>query len=361
MQVVYSPRYHIDIGTHVFPTIKYQVLQRELLALGGLTFVEPDPAPWDLLALVHTVEYLDKIRSGDFTVEEIAQLELPWAPEIVEGFRLMTGGTLLAAAHALAHRADLEGRPLQLPADREGRPLQHSADREGRPRQHPADLAGRPRRHPADLEGRPRRHPADLDGRSLSSGVGLHIGGGFHHAFANHGEGFCLFNDVAVSIRALQRDRRIARAAIVDCDVHHGNGTAMIFDGDPAVFTFSIHQQHNYPAFKPRGSLDIGVEDRIRNVEYLDRLRRALPAVFASRPDMVYYLAGADPYEDDQLGGLALTREGLRERDRLVLQACRDAQVPVVVTLAGGYARRLEDTVAIHRATFDVAREVFGL
>ncbi len=304
MRVVYSPRYHIDIGAHVFPTIKYQALQRELVALDGLTFVEPDPAPWDVLALVHTAEYLEKIRTGDFVMEEIAQLELPWAPEIVEGFRLMTGGTLLAAEHALEHRVDVEGRP--------------------------------------------RR-----------GACGLHVGGGFHHAFANHGEGFCLFNDVAVSIRALQREGRITRAAIVDCDVHHGNGTAMIFDGDPSVFTFSIHQQHNYPAFKPRGSLDVGVEDRMQNVEYLTKLRQALPSVFASRPDIVYYLAGADPYEDDQLGGLALTREGLRERDRLVLQACRSAAVPVVVTLAGGYARRLEDTVAIHRATFEVARDVF--
>jgi acetoin utilization deacetylase AcuC-like enzyme len=292
MRVVYSPRYHIDIGAHVFPTSKYQAVRRELTALAGLHFVEPDPAPWEALALVHTAEYLDKIRTGDFTIEEIAQLELPWAPAVVEGFRLMTGGTLLAADHALEDR------------------------------------------------------------------LGLHIGGGFHHAFANHGEGFCLFNDVAVSIRLLQRDGRIARAAIVDCDVHHGNGTAMIFDRDRSVFTFSIHQQHNYPAFKPRGSLDVGVDDRIQNVEYLTKLRGALPSVFASRPDIVYYLAGADPFEDDQLGGLALTREGLRERDRLVLQACRDADVPVVVTLAGGYARRLDDTVAIHRATFEVAREV---
>ena len=309
MRVVYSPRYHIDIGAHVFPTVKYQAVQRELIALGGVTFVEPDPAPWDLLALVHTAEYLDKIRTGDFTLEEIAQIELPWAPEIVEGFRLMTGGTLLAANHALEMRADLEGRPLQ---------------------------------------------------RASEAGLGLHIGGGFHHAFANHGEGFCLFNDVAVSIRSLQQDGRIIQAAIVDCDVHHGNGTAMIFDRDPSVFTFSIHQQHNYPAFKPRGSLDIGVEDRMQNVEYLTKVRQALPSVFASRPDIVYYLAGADPYEDDQLGGLALTKEGLRERDRIVLQACRDARVPVAVTLAGGYARRLEDTVAIHRATFEVAREVFA-
>jgi acetoin utilization deacetylase AcuC-like enzyme len=303
MKVVYSPRYHIDIGAHVFPTIKYQAVQRELVASGEYSFVEPEPAPWDVLAFVHTAEYLEKVRTGDFTVGEIALLELPWAPGIVEGFRLMTGGTILAARHAL-------GEP-------------HSS-----------------------------RVPSP-------KGLGLHIGGGFHHAFANHGEGFCLFNDVAVSIRAMQHEGRITRAAIVDCDVHHGNGTAMIFDHDPSVFTFSIHQQHNYPAFKPHGSLDIGVEDRMQNVEYLTKLRQALPAIFAFEPEIVYYLAGADPYEDDQLGGLALTPEGLRERDRLVFGACRAAGVPVVLTLAGGYARRLEDTVAIHRASFKAAAEVF--
>jgi acetoin utilization deacetylase AcuC-like enzyme len=304
MRVVYSPRYHIDIGAHVFPTIKYQLLHGELTKRGGYTFVEPTPLSWEDLALVHTAEYLEKIRTGDFTVGEIAQLELPWAPEIVEGFRLMTGGTLLAARHAL-------------------------------------------------------EQPQITDHKS-QIGLGLHIGGGFHHAFANHGEGFCLFNDVAVSIRRLQREERIARAAIIDCDVHHGNGTAMIFDRDPTVFTLSIHQQHNYPAFKPRGSLDIGVDDRMQNVEYLTKLRQALPRVLAFDPDIVFYLAGADPYEDDQLGGLALTVEGLRERDRLVFTACHAANVPVVLTLAGGYARRLEDTVAIHRGTIEAAAEVFS-
>jgi acetoin utilization deacetylase AcuC-like enzyme len=291
--VVYSPRYHIDIGTHVFPTIKYQLVHRALSERGGFEFVEPEPASWDDLALVHTPEYLEKIQTGSFSVSEIAQLELPWHPSIVEGFRLMTGGTLVAARHA------------------------------------------------------------------VDEGVGLHIGGGFHHAFANHGEGFCLFNDVAVAIRVLQRERGLTRFAVIDCDVHHGNGTAMIFDRDPSVFTFSIHQQHNYPAFKPRSSLDIGVDDRLHNVEYLEKLRQALPKVFAFEPEIAFYLAGADPYEDDQLGGLALTREGLQERDRLVFSACRAARVPVVLTLAGGYARRVEDTVGIHRATFDAAAGVF--
>jgi acetoin utilization deacetylase AcuC-like enzyme len=303
MRVVYSPRYHIDIGAHVFPTIKYQRLQRELAASGRWTFVEPEPASWEELALVHTTEYLHKVRTGDLTTEESAQLELPWAPEIVEGFRLMTGGTLLAARDALGIS--------QIPNPESQR------------------------------------------------GVGLHIGGGFHHAFSNHGEGFCLFNDVAVAIRVLQREDRIRRAAIVDCDVHHGNGTAMIFDLEPSVFTFSIHQQHNYPAFKPRSSLDVGVADRLQNVEYLTKLRQALPKVLAFEPEIIFYLAGADPYEDDQLGGLALTFEGLRERDRLVFTACHAAGIPVALTLAGGYARRLEDTVAIHRASFEAAREVF--
>lgn len=307
MRVVYSRRYHIDIGAHVFPTVKYQLVQRELAGRSGYAFVEPAPASWDELALAHTEEYLRKVRTGDFTIEEMALLELPWAPEIVEGFRLMSGGTLLAARHALEVRSDNS----------------HS------------------------------RTPN-------SQGMGLHLGGGFHHAFANHGEGFCLFNDVAVAIRVLQREGRIGRAAVVDCDVHHGNGTAMIFDQDPAVFTFSIHQQHNYPVFKPRGSLDVGVEDRLEDAGYLARVRQALPQVIASRPDLVFYLAGADPYEDDQLGGLALTREGLRERDRLVFGACRSARVPVVLTLAGGYARRVDDTVAIHRGSFEAAAEVFG-
>jgi acetoin utilization deacetylase AcuC-like enzyme len=294
MRVVYSRRYHIDIGAHVYPTIKYGLLHRELLSKGGFEFVEPSPASWDDLALVHTAQYLEQARHGAFSREELLQLEIPWSPEVVEGFRLMTGGTLTAAHDALA------------------------------------------------------------------SGLGAHAGGGFHHAFANHGEGFCLFNDVAVAIRALQRDGRIARAAVVDCDVHHGNGTAMIFDRDPSVFTFSIHQQHNYPAFKPRGSLDIGLDDGAGDDRYLAALAEAMPRVLASGPHLVFYLAGADPYGEDQLGGLRLSLDGLRRRDRAVLEACHSAGVPVVITLAGGYARRVEDTVAIHAATFDEAAAVSG-
>ena len=160
-----------------------------------------------------------------------------------------------------------------------------------------------------------------------------------------------MFNDVAVAIRCCQRDGSIRRAAIVDCDVHHGNGTAMIFGRDPDVFTFSIHQQHNYPMWKPPSDLDIGLPDGTRDEGYLTKLADALETVLAHRPDVVAYLAGADPFDEDQLGGLSLTKEGLRRRDRLVFDVCRSAGVPVFVTLAGGYARRVQDTVDIHVGT----------
>ena len=287
MRIVYSARYHIDIGPHVYPTVKYALLHRAFSGKDGYEFVEPSPAAWEDLALVHTHDYLEKVRSGTLSRDEVVQLEIPWSPQIVDAFRLMTGGTVMAARDA------------------------------------------------------------------IQAGAGVHIGGGFHHAFANHGEGFCLFNDVAVAIRRLQRDGAVVRAAVVDCDVHHGNGTAMIFDGDRSVFTCSLHQQHNYPAFKPRSTLDIGLRDGTGDDEYVEKLTAAVARVLAWRPDIVFYLAGADPYEDDQLGGLALTLDGLRRRDRKVFTACRAIGVPVVLTLAGGYARRLEDTIAIHAASIE--------
>jgi acetoin utilization deacetylase AcuC-like enzyme len=185
-------------------------------------------------------------------------------------------------------------------------------------------------------------------------GVVCHIGGGLHHAFPNHGEGFCPFNDVAVAARVLQ-DRGLVHIAIVDLDVHHGNGTAFIFESDPRVFTLSMHQQHNYPLWKPRSTLDVGLPDGAHDATYLRELERALPQAMAHRPQCVFFLAGADPYEDDQLGGLRLTRDGLRRRDRMVIETVRAAGVPLVVTLAGGYARRLDDTVSIHTTTIEEA------
>jgi acetoin utilization deacetylase AcuC-like enzyme len=307
--LVYSDRYQVDIGAHVFHVGKY-ALVRELLLSRHLAspadFVEPEPAEWDELALVHAPEYLEKTRTGGFRSSELALLELPWSREAAEGFRLMAGGTITAGRLAMAARR--------------------------RPR------AG-----------------ADSGDSAAPLAAAVNIGGGFHHAFPSHGEGFCLFNDVAVAIRTLQRDRTIARAAVVDVDVHQGNGTAFTFEGDPSVFTFSIHQEANYPNIKPRGSLDVGLPDGADDHEYLKALERALPAVMAAQPDLIFYVAGADPFLDDQLGGLNLTFEGLRGRDYAVLSAARAARVPVAIVLAGGYARQVEDTAAIHAATIEEA------
>ncbi len=292
MKLVFSPHYRLDLGPHVWPTVKYERVRDAILAAGLAApedFVEPAPAAWTDLALVHTSAYLERVRTGRFSFLEQIRLEIPFTPAVVTGFRLMTGGTILAARLA------------------------------------------------------------------LDEGVAVHLGGGLHHAFADHGEGFCLFNDVAVAIRVLQRDGLIRRAAVVDLDVHQGNGTAAIFAGDASVFTCSLHQQNNYPIEKPPSGADIGLRDGASDEEYLAALEGVWPRVEAARPDLLCYLAGADPFQDDQLGGLALTREGLRRRDRLVLASAVAAQVPVVVLLAGGYARRLEDTVAIHVATVEEA------
>ena len=301
MKVFYSQRYEVSLPGHVWPTSKYRLIARRLRQgfagqeRPGPVFVEPAEASWEDLALVHTAEYLEKLRTNTLTPEDIATLELPWQPELADAFRLMVGGTIATAAAA------------------------------------------------------------------LDEGRAVHLGGGLHHAFANHGEGFCPLNDVAVAIRVLQRQppvleersesKGIRRAAVVDCDVHHGNGTSMIFERDAGVFTFSIHQQLNYPFFKPRGDLDIGLEDEAGDERYLEALAGALPRVMASRPELIVYLAGADPYEGDRLGGLKLTKAGLAARDRLVIDAAGAAGVPLATVLAGGYAADVGDTVDIHSAT----------
>jgi acetoin utilization deacetylase AcuC-like enzyme len=318
MQAVYSDRYQIDLGLHVFPTAKYRLIAERLSQRPDITFVEPEPATWAQLALVHTAEYLARMRDGTLGETDVEQLELPWSAEMVEGFRLMVGGTIKAGLLATglevtSLKSQVTGFKSQVGGDE-----------------------------------------AALRLATSDFGVVCHVGGGLHHAFPNHGEGFCPFNDVAVAARVLQ-DRGLERIAVVDLDVHHGNGTAFIFESDPRVFTLSMHQQHNYPLWKPRSTLDVGLPDGAHDATYLRELERALPQAMAHRPQCVFFLAGADPYEDDQLGGLRLTRDGLRRRDRMVIETVRAAGVPLVVTLAGGYARRLEDTVAIHLATIEEA------
>ena len=201
-----------------------------------------------------------------------------------------------------------------------------------------------------------------LAGRlALEERAAVNLGGGFHHAYPEHGEGFCLVHDVAVAVRRLQKDRKIVRAMVVDCDVHQGNGTAAIFRRDPDVFTLSIHQVSNYPAWKPPSDLDINLEDGAGDAEYLDRLGKGLSASLEKfTPEVLFYLAGADPYAGDQLGGLSLTVEGLLRRDRLVLSAACERQIPVCITLAGGYAVNVEDTVTIHANTVRVTKELLG-
>jgi acetoin utilization deacetylase AcuC-like enzyme len=196
---------------------------------------------------------------------------------------------------------------------------------------------------------------------ALRDGFGANLGGGFHHAYPDHGEGFCAIHDVAVAIRRLQADSTIRKVMVVDTDVHHGNGTAAIFSGDRSVFTMSIHQENNYPGHKPPSNIDLHMMDRADDDEYLSAL---LPAVEKAldefRPELLFYIGGADPFCEDQLGGLSLTKNGLQERDRRVFEEARRRGIPVASALAGGYARRIEDTVRIHVNTILAARDVAG-
>src|SRR5712664_1892762 len=194
---------------------------------------------------------------------------------------------------------------------------------------------------------------------AFRDGFGSNLGGGFHHAYPGHGEGFCAIHDVAVGIRKLQADGTIKKAMVVDTDVHHGNGTAAIFRNDPTVFTISIHQENNYPAHKPPSSIDLNMADGADDDEYLGVLIPAVQkALDEFKPEILFYVGGADPYCEDQLGGLSLTKEGLKRRDRQVFEEARRRGIPVATTLAGGYARRVEDTVRIHVNTILAAQEV---
>jgi acetoin utilization deacetylase AcuC-like enzyme len=199
-----------------------------------------------------------------------------------------------------------------------------------------------------------------LAGQSaLRDGFGCNLGGGFHHAYPGHGEGFCAIHDVAVAIRRLQHDGAIRKAMVIDTDVHQGNGTAAIFAKDESVFTLSIHQENNYPAYKPPSDVDLEMADRVEDDEYLEVL---IPAVQSAldefQPEILFYVGGADPFCEDQLGGLMLTKNGLKERDSKVFEEARRRGIPAATTLAGGYARQVEDTIRIHVNTILAARDV---
>ncbi|HLL16642.1 MAG TPA: histone deacetylase [Pyrinomonadaceae bacterium] len=294
MQVFYTPRYYADIGEgHVFPIRKFELVRDRLLAertLAPSEIIEPQPAPVADVLLVHTEDYVTRLRAGALTPSELRRLGLPWSKALVRRSFLATGGTVGAARAALAE------------------------------------------------------------------GIASNLAGGTHHAFPERGEGFCVLNDVAVAIRVLRRDHVIERAAVVDLDVHQGNGTATIFEGDAGVFTFSIHGAKNYPVFKARSSLDVELPDGTGDEEYLKTLAGHLPRVFAERPDIVFYLGGADPYAGDKLGRLSLSIAGLRARDEFVLGECLARGVPVATVMSGGYAADINDTVEIHCNTIRVAK-----
>lgn len=195
--------------------------------------------------------------------------------------------------------------------------------------------------------------------RALEDGLAVHIGGGFHHAFPDHGEGFCIVNDVAVALEKMKKEGKIEKAMIVDCDIHQGNGTAFIFARKDYAFTFSIHQLDIYPASKPSSSLDIGLWSGDGDDQYLSSLRLHFPRLYEDfKPDLVFYLAGADPYQDDQLGGLNITQDGLLERDRIIIKEARKLRIPMAIVMAGGYANKVKDTVSIHLNTIKTAQKI---
>jgi acetoin utilization deacetylase AcuC-like enzyme len=293
-KLIYGDGYDLHLGAHVFPSQKFRLIHDRLLASGIAwpeDFIAPEPAADEDVLRVHSQDYVRKLKTGSLGAMEIARLEIPYSPELIDACWLAAGGSI---------------------------------------------LAGR---------------------RALADGWAANIGGGFHHACPDHGEGFCVIHDVAVAIRRLQSDRAIEHAMVVDTDVHQGNGTAEIFRGDASVFSLSIHQEHNYPHPKPPSTVDINLPDGIGDEDYLAILEKHLSLAFSDfSPQLLFYVAGADPYCEDQLGGLALTMEGLARRDALVFDYAQRHGVPVASTLAGGYARKLGDTVGIHANTIVAMR-----
>jgi acetoin utilization deacetylase AcuC-like enzyme len=297
MQVFYTPRYYADIGQgHVFPIRKFELVRDRLLAEGTL---QP--------------------------------------PEIVEPSPATLEDVLLVHTEDYVSRL-CNGQLTQKEIRRLGLPWSESLVR---------------RSFYATGGTIAAAHTA------LDCGYSSNLAGGTHHSFADRGEGFCVLNDVAVAIRSLRARKLLLRAAIVDCDVHQGNGTANIFAGDTDTFTFSMHGANNYPLFKAQSTLDVELPDGTSDAEYLESLAQHLPRVFTHEPDIVFYLAGADPYSGDKLGRLKVSIDGLRERDAYVLRECYKREVPVVTVMSGGYGKDIDDTIEIHCNTIRMVKEVF--
>ena len=296
MKFIYSDKYHIDIGLHVFPTEKYKLIKERLIKDGiakEKDFVESKAASDSDVLLVHTKDYVKKLKEGTLSPQEIFRLEIPCSKEAIESSWLCAGGTIEACRNA------------------------------------------------------------------LKEDVGIHIGGGFHHAYPDHAEGFCYLNDVSVAIARTMKDGLVRKACVIDCDLHQGNGTAFIFAQEPDVFTFSIHQENNYPP-KEQSDLDIGLPDGADDRLYLDKLGVVSDILDRHRPELAMYLAGADPFVGDVLGGLALTKEGLIRRDSFVFSECKKRGISVCAVLAGGYASDVSDDVDIHVNMVEGAAQMFG-
>ena len=297
MQVFYTPRYYADIGPgHVFPIRKFQLVRDKLLAEG-------------------TIEPSEIVEPSPAPLEDV----------------LLVHTTDYISRLCSGNLTTKETRRLGLPWSESL--VQRSFYAAG------GTLAA--------------------TRASLAEGYSSNLAGGTHHSFSDRGEGFCVLNDVAVAIRAMRARKLVQRAAIVDCDVHQGNGTATIFAGDTDTFTFSIHGANNYPLFKAQSTLDVELADGTSDTEYLDTLAKHLPAVFAADPEIVFYLAGADPYKGDKLGRLALSIDGLRERDAYVLRECYAHEVPIVTVMSGGYGKDINDTIEIHCNTIRMVKEIF--
>ena len=298
MKLVYSDQYDLNLGNHVFPSTKYRLIKEKLLQENVIKPQEiVDPAP-------ATDDDVALVHDRNY-IWKLRNAKLSYV-EILR-MEVPYSPELVQAVWLSAGGSILAGR------------------------------------------------------LALEEGLGVNGGGGFHHAFPDHGEGFCVLNDVAIAIRRLQKDGLIERAMTLDCDVHQGNGTAAIFGGDETVYTVSIHQENNYPYPKPPSNLDVNLPNGVQDTEYLAILEDTLDQALSEfAPQVVFYLAGADPYQEDQLGGLKLTLLGLEHRDRIVFEKTRAKGIPVAVTFAGGYARHVADTVRIHANTVRVATEFFN-
>ena len=322
MKVFYADTFVLPLPEgHRFPMPKYARLRQRVAASGLFgpdEMIAPEPASDAQLLRAHDAGYVRRMTAGEMTDKEMRRIGFPWSVGLVERSRRSVGGTI-AACRAVLQDGRKDGGP-------------------------PAGLAVA-----ADFAG----------GSAARLAVAANLAGGTHHAYTDHGEGYCVFNDVAVASRVVQDEGLAGRVAILDCDVHQGNGTAAIFAHDPSVYTFSIHGAKNFPFHKEASDLDIALPDGSGDREFLAALRPGVEAALReASAGLAIYIAGADPFEGDRLGRMAVTKRGLAERDRLVLGLCRDWSLPVVIVMGGGYAKIIDDPVESHFQTSCIGREM---